>query len=300
MRAHAARVELRRLLQADGPIVAPGAMNALFARLVEQAGFPAVYMTGAGLANNLLGQPDIGLTTLTEMAQGAANMADVVSVPVIADADTGFGGPLNVERTVRMFERAGVAAIQLEDQVLPKRCGHLESKEVVPVNEMVVRVRAAISAREDPDLVVIARTDARAELGLDEALRRCTAYAEAGADVLFLEAPVDDAELERIAAELRGLPLVANMVDGGKTPLHSAAELDALGFKLVLFPGLVMRIVIQSAIDNLEILHASGDARSISDRSIAFGDLQTRVGLDELEGRVRELEAERPRVTSLA
>ena len=280
--------QLRAQLAGEGPIVCPGAMNALFARLIAQAGFSSVYMSGAGVANGLLGQPDVGLTTLTEMAQMAQNISTAVDVPVFADADTGFGGSLNVERTVQLYERAGVAAIQLEDQVVPKRCGHFEGKEVVSSDDMCARLRAALAARHDPDLMIVARTDARSVLGLDAAIQRGVAYAEAGADALFIEAPADDEELARVGAELAdtGLPLVANMVEGGKTPLHSAAELAELGFKLVIFPGLLSRITVRAVSDALAVLAEGGDSRPLMGQLMQFSDMQNILQLDELNARV--------------
>ena len=266
----------RALLAAEEPVVCPGAMNALFARLIARAGFSSVYMTGAGVANGLLGQPDVGLTTLTEMTQMAQNISTAVDLPVFADADTGFGGSVNVERTVQLYERAGVGAIQLEDQVVPKRCGHFEGKEVVSTDDMCARLRAALAARQDPDLMIVARTDARSVLGFDEAIRRGLAYAEAGADALFIEAPADDDELERVGAELAGtkLPLVANMVEGGKTPLHSAAELAQMGFKLVIFPGLLSRVTVRAVTDALEVLAAGGDSRPLMGQLMQFSEMQ--------------------------
>ena len=279
---------LRTLLAQDEPVVCPGAMNALFARLIGRAGFSSVYMTGAGVANGLLGQPDVGLTTLTEMAQMAQNISTAVDLPVFADADTGFGGSVNVERTVQLYERAGVAAIQLEDQMVPKRCGHFEGKEVVTVDEMRARLRAALAARNDPDLMIVARTDARSVHGIDEAIGRGAAYAEAGADALFIEAPADDDELARVGAELAatGLPLVANMVEGGKTPLHSAGELFELGFKLVIFPGLLSRITVRAVTDALAVLAEGGDSRPLLDQLTQFSEMQSYLELDELNARV--------------
>ncbi len=267
-------------------------MNALFARLIERGGFSCVYMSGAGVANGLLGQPDVGLTTLTEMAQSAENICAAVDVPVFADADTGFGGSVNVERTVQLYERAGVAAIQLEDQVVPKRCGHFEGKEVVSIEEMLARLRAAQAARTDPDLMIVARTDARSVLGLDDAIRRGLAYAEAGADALFIEAPADDDELERVGTELAGtgLPLVANMVEGGKTPLHSADELAALGLKLVIFPGLLSRVMVKAVTDALAVLAGGGDSRPLLDHLTRFSEVQDILELDALNARVAAYE----------
>ncbi|MGQ0576213.1 MAG: isocitrate lyase/PEP mutase family protein [Pseudonocardia sp.] len=232
-----APARLRALLAAPGPLTVPGAYDALSARLVEQAGFGAVYMTGFGTSAALLGRPDVGLLGGAEMVDNARRLVAAVDVPVIADADTGYGNPLNVVRTVAAYEQAGVAGLHLEDQVAPKRCGHLAGKSVVPRAEMVAKVRAAVAARRDPDLLLIARTDAAAVEGLDAALERARAYADAGADALFVEAPTSEDAVERIAAELGDVaPLVFNWAEGGRTPpvgLHRIAE---LGFALVLFP----------------------------------------------------------------
>lgn len=286
----------RTLLDEQDVVVCPGAMNALFARLIEASGFPAVYLSGAGVANGLLGQPDVGLTTLTELSQAAANTCAAVSVPVFADADTGFGGPANVERTVALYERAGVAAIQLEDQVVPKRCGHFEGKEVVSVRQMVARLRAAQASRADSSLMIVARTDARSISGLDEALERARAYADAGADSLFVESPTSDEELERVGSELAstGLPLVANMVEGGKTPLHSASELASLGFRIVIFPGFLTRLTVKAALDGLATLRAGGDSRPLLDQLMPFASMQEILGLPELTTRVADYDAATP------
>lgn len=232
---------LRELLTGAAPVVAPGAYDALSARLVEEAGFPAVYLTGFGSAASLLGRPDIGLLTGTEMVDQARRIAAAVDVPVVADADTGYGNPINVIRTVREFERAGVAGIHLEDQSMPKRCGHLSGKTVVPVGEMVAKIRAAVQARLDPDFVLIARTDARAVEGLPAALDRAARYREAGADVLFVEAPEDESEIEQIARTFAGVPLLFNWAEGGRTPPMPLDRLGELGFSLVIFPiGLLL------------------------------------------------------------
>jgi carboxyvinyl-carboxyphosphonate phosphorylmutase len=224
------------LLSGDQLLVAPGAYDALSARLIEEAGFAAVYMTGFGTAASLLGRPDIGLVSATEMVDQARRIAGCVSVPVIADADTGYGNPINVIRTVRDYERAGVAGIHIEDQLMPKRCGHLTGKTLVPAEDMEAKIRAAVAARTDPDLVLIARTDARAVEGLESALRRARLYLDAGADMLFVEAPEDEAEIERVATEFAGVPLLFNWAEGGRTPAISLARLDELGFRLVIFP----------------------------------------------------------------
>jgi carboxyvinyl-carboxyphosphonate phosphorylmutase len=245
------------MLDAPGIIVAPGAYDGFSARLVEAAGFQAVYMTGAGTAASHLGQPDLGLTTLTEMAVHAGHLASCVSLPLIADADTGYGNALNVVRTVREYEKAGVAGLHLEDQVAPKKCGHIAGKQVIEAKEFADKIRAAVEYRTDPDLVIIARTDARAVTGLDDAIARANLYREAGADVIFLEAPQSLAEIERVAREVKA-PLLANMVQGGRTPALTVAELERLGFKIVIFPGVCMRAAVPAIEGALEALKRSG------------------------------------------
>ena len=221
--------QLRELLASRETVVAPGAYDALSARLIEEAGFLAVYMTGFGTSASLLGRPDIGLLSGSEMIDNARRIAGCVAVPVIADADTGYGNPINVIRTVRDYERAGVAGVHLEDQVMPKRCGHLSGKVLVPASDMAAKIGAAVAARTDPDFVVIARTDARAVEGLDGALRRAAGYLEAGADVLFVEAPESEEEVAVIAREFAGVPLLFNWAEGGRTPPVSLARLNELG-----------------------------------------------------------------------
>jgi 2-methylisocitrate lyase-like PEP mutase family enzyme len=273
---------LRDLIGADAPVVAPGAFNALFARLIEEAGFPAVYLSGAGVANSLLGRPDIGLVTMTEMVMVAERVCEVVDVPVIADGDTGYGGVHNVARTVRAYERAGIAAIQLEDQVFPKKCGHFEGKEVVSVDDMLQRIEAALDARSGDDgILVIARTDARAPLGLDEALDRARRYGEAGADILFVEAPQTIAELARVGSELADWPLLANMVEFGKTPLLAASELADLGYSVVITPGAITRVTTHAAESVLAELMAVGTTKGYLDRMKSFGAVNDMLGLPE-------------------
>jgi carboxyvinyl-carboxyphosphonate phosphorylmutase len=223
------------MLNEPGIIVAPGAYDGVSARLIERQGFKAVYMTGAGAAASMLGQPDVGLTTLTEMATHAGHIASCISLPLIADADTGYGNPLNVIRTVREYERAGVAALHLEDQVFPKKCGHIAGKAVIPAKEFAEKIRAASENRTDPEFVIIARTDARAVNGIDDAIERGLLYQEAGADVIFVEAPTSREEIERVAREIKA-PLLSNQVPGGRTPGLTVSELEKLGYKLVIFP----------------------------------------------------------------
>ena len=222
---------------AKGVLIAPGAYDALSARIAAQAGAEAVYMTGFGVAGSLLGVPDIGIVSATEMIDRVRALAAAASpVPLIADGDNGHGGTANVERLVRAYEQAGAACIQLEDQVLPKRCGHMDGKEVVSLEEGTAKIRAAVRARDSADFLVMARTDARSVLGMDEALRRADAYLKAGADLLFVEAPQSEQELRAIGQRFSGVPLVANMVEDGKTPMLAPEDLRALGFRLILFP----------------------------------------------------------------
>ena len=227
---------LRALLESGETIVAPGAFDPLAARLVEEAGFPAVYMTGFGTSAALLGRPDVGLLTMTEMVDNARRIADCVDIPVIADADTGYGNPLNVIRTVGAYEAAGVAAIHLEDQVAPKKCGHMEGKLVIPAGEMAQKIRAATDARAQPEFMIIARTDARAVAGLAAALDRARLYRAAGADALFIEALVSDQEVAEAARAFPGVPLLFNWAEGGKTPPLSLDRLAQLGYRIVIFP----------------------------------------------------------------
>ena len=249
---------LRELLAAKTILVAPGAYDAWSARLIEMAGFPAVYMTGYGASASLLAMPDLGLMTGSEMADQAKRLADAVKVPLIADADNGFGDVLNVQRTVREYERAGVAAIQLEDQVSPKKCGHMENKQLVDATQMVRNIRAATAAREDPDTVIIARTDARTVIGFDEALRRADLYLSAGADLLFVESPLSDDELLGICDRFKGVPLLANMAPGCKTPYHTAGELEAMGFSLVIYPIDTLLAATSAVLRTLEHLRVDG------------------------------------------
>jgi 2-methylisocitrate lyase-like PEP mutase family enzyme len=233
--AHPSR-SLRDLLACGRIVVAPGAFDAWSARLVEAAGFPAVYMTGFGASASILGAPDLGIMSASDMADHAARLAGAIGVPLIADADTGFGEVLNVERTLLEYQRAGVAAIQLEDQVTPKKCGHMENKQVLPLEDFLPKLRAAVAAKRDSDFMIIARTDARAVSGLGEALRRGEAFLEAGADMLFIEAPQSEAEMRKVCETFRGVPLVANMVEAGKTPYRSAEDLEQMGFALAIYP----------------------------------------------------------------
>jgi 2,3-dimethylmalate lyase len=271
---------LRQLLRQPGIIVAPGAYDCLTAKLIEREGFPVVYMTGAGTAVTRVGKPDLGLASLTEMLANASAIASTIRVPLIADADTGYGGALNVYRTVQEYEKAGVAALHIEDQAFPKRCGHLDGKEVVPLAEMVVKLRAACDARTDEDLVIIARTDALAVTGLDDTLRRCAAYAEAGADVLFVEALRTQEEIDRVRREV-DVPLLYNFVEHGKSPLIPVAQLEALGFKIVIFPGSLILSVCNLAQRILRDIRQQGTTANLLGEMVSVVDLFNLMGMQE-------------------
>ncbi len=274
---------LRRLLAREGQItIAPGAYDAFTARLVEVSGFEAVYMTGAGVSYTSLARPDVGLLSVTEMAGRAAQIAGATSLPVIADGDTGYGNALNVIRTVQEYERAGVAAIQLEDQDLPKKCGHMAGKELISKAEMVGKIEAAVYARRDPDFGLIARTDAIAVEGLAAALDRAQAYAAAGADVIFVEAPGSLEEMRAINRAIQK-PTLANMVEKGKTPLMTAAELAELGYRLVIFPGALTRFFARAGLDFLAQLKAEGTTVNQLDKMLGFDELNTLLGLPEIQ-----------------
>jgi methylisocitrate lyase len=270
--------KLRRLLARDKIIVAPGAFDALSARLVEQAGFPAVYVTGAGVASSRLGVPDIGLATMSEVLDTAKNITGATDIPVICDTDTGYGNALNLMRTVREFERIGVAAIQVEDQITPKRCGHTEGKQIVTKEEMVSKIEAFQYAKRS-DLVLIARTDAIAVNGLDDAIDRAKAYARAGADVLFVEAPRTVEELKRIP-ELLDVPLLVNMVEGGgKTPLLPVKELEGMGFRIAIFPTSAWMAAIKAMQEVLRELKVNGSTDGYAEHMVSFQEMFEIVGL---------------------
>jgi len=271
-----------RALIGRPPLVLPGCADALTARIAERAGFEAVYATGAGIANAQLGRPDVGLTTMTEVLDQVARIVDAVEVPVVADIDTGFGNAINARRAVRAFERAGVAGIQIEDQDFPKRCGHFDRTDVVPLDEFLGKLRAVLDARADPSLVVVARTDVLASEGVEAAVERANRFVEAGADVVFVEAPPDPETLAVLPARVPA-PLVANMVEGGRTPLLSAAELAALGYAVVLFANTALRVAARAVRDALTELRRTGDARPLMDRMLSWEERQALVGLDEIE-----------------
>jgi 2-methylisocitrate lyase-like PEP mutase family enzyme len=270
---------LKGIMARREAITVPGAANAMFARVVEDLGFEAVYVTGAGLANMHLGAPDIGLTTITELAAIASAVADAVSLPIIVDADTGFGNALNMVRTMRLLERAGAAAIQIEDQVFPKRCGHFSGKEVISQGEMVQKIKAAADTRRDGDLQIIARTDARAVEGLDRAIERARAYVEAGADATFVEAPLSVEELERIGREIE-VPQVANIVFGGRTPDPGRERLAEMKFSLVLYANAALQAALKASYEVLGALKTDGSLISVAGRLASFEERQRAVSKD--------------------
>ena len=273
---------MRELLARPEPILAPGAYDALSARLIEAAGFPAVYMTGFGSAASLLGRPDVGLLGMSEMVDNARRIAGAVAVPVIADADTGYGNPITLIRTVHEYENAGVAAIHIEDQLSPKKCGHMEGKQLVSVEDMVAKVRAAVAARRT-DLVLIARTDARAVEGLHGALNRARLYREAGADVIFFEAPQSETEIETVAHELSDVPLLFNWAEGGKTPPIAYARLRELGFRIVIFPIGAMLAATRAIRDLLQTIRADGTPAAALAGLPRFGEFLDFIGLPEIQ-----------------
>ncbi|PYN31753.1 MAG: carboxyvinyl-carboxyphosphonate phosphorylmutase [Candidatus Rokuibacteriota bacterium] len=274
----ARRAALRALVAKKQGLVVPGAYDGISARLVQDAGFPAVYMTGYGTAASRLGLPDLGFAGLGEMADHARNLAGVLDVPLIADADTGYGNALNVRRTVQAYEAAGVAALHIEDQITPKRCGHLSGHQIVPRGEFVGKIRAAVEARIDPDLLVIARTDAISAVGLDEALRRGEAATKAGADVLFIEAPRTEAQVEQVARAF-DTPLLYNYAPGGRSPLLPFARLRALGFAIILLPVDTLLVAAQAMRAFLGQVKARDDVLSLGDRYMPFGDFNDLIGV---------------------
>jgi 2,3-dimethylmalate lyase len=273
------RQRLRDRLAADRPLVLPGVTDAMGFRLVAQAGFDAAYATGGGVANASFGIPDVGLITMSETVEQVGRLTASGALPLVVDGDTGYGGPLAAMRTVHLLERAGAAAIQLEDQESPKRCGHFDDHQLIPAEHMQAKLEAAINARSDDGLVIIARTDARSVYDIDEAIRRAHAYREAGADVLFVEAPRTIEELARVGRELAGVPLVVNVVEGGKTPQLTVAEYYELGFSIVLYANFLMRNLIFAGRSALAHLYEHGETTSLADRMVAWDERQNMFGL---------------------
>lgn len=267
---------LRSTLVRGAGLLMPGAANALAARVIEAAGFPLTFVSGAAVANTYLGVPDIGLVSVTELASHVAAIRDAVNIPILADADTGFGNAINTRRTVRLLERAGANAIMLEDQTYPKRCGHFDGKSVVPVDEIVGKLKAAVDARVDPDLMILARTDSRAVEGFEAALDRARAYLEAGADFLFVEAPLSREELLAIPREVPGIHL-CNMVVGGKTPLLSRDELAAAGYAVILYANAALQASMLAMQEVLGHLRRHGSIEGVESRLASFADRQKMV-----------------------
>jgi len=283
---------LRARLARPPILIAPGVYDPLTALIAEQAGFEALYVSGAAIAYTRLGRPDIGLVSMDEVAATVALIRDRVAVHLVVDADTGYGNGLNVARTVRHFERAGADAIQLEDQDFPKRCGHLDDKSLIPAPEMAGKIKAAVDSRTSAETLIIARTDAVAVEGFDRAIARAALYREAGADMLFVEAPRERAELGRIGAALgRATPLMANMVEGGKTPILSADELQTLGFAFVIFPGGIVRALAKTAQAFYGSLKSNGTTEPFRPRMFDFDALNELIGTPEMLARGKRYEA---------
>ena len=279
---HRLRARLASAMADRQPLVAPGCYDALGARLIEQAGFSCVYMTGFGTTASLLGRPDVGLLGLNEMVDNARRIAGAVDLPVVADADTGYGNPINVIRTVQEYERAGLAALHIEDQVMPKKCGHMENKQVIGGAEMVAKIKAAAAARTDPDFSIIARTDARGPHGLDEALRRAHQYLNAGADMLFVEALQGDDELMQVSKELKGVPLLFNWAEGGKTPPLDYQTIAELGFSLIIMPIGTLLAATAAMQAFLTRLRRDGTPAAFVDDLMAFKAFTDTIGLGEI------------------
>jgi 2-methylisocitrate lyase-like PEP mutase family enzyme len=275
--------KLRALLKSPAQIIAPGVYDALSAALVANAGFSAAYLSGASIAYTKLGRPDIGLVSAAEVSDTIAHVRERIDLPLIVDADTGFGNALNVQRTVRVFERAGASALQFEDQTMPKRCGHLTGKALITTGEMVGKIKAALDARADANTVIVARTDAIAVEGFEAAMARADAYAEAGADVLFIEAPGSIKQIEHISRTFAGrLPLLANMVEGGKTPITAAETLGSLGFRIVIYPGALVRATVWAAQRMLEALHTHGTTLPYRENMLDVEGLNAVIGTRDI------------------
>ncbi|MSO65068.1 MAG: oxaloacetate decarboxylase [Alphaproteobacteria bacterium] len=276
-------IPLKRQLQGPGIVVAPGCFDAFSAMMVARAGFSVAYVTGASIAYTRLGMPDIGLVSMNEVAQTVSLISERVEIPLIVDGDTGYGNALNVRRTVRLFETSGAAAIQLEDQTFPKRCGHLKGKTVVPTGEMVGKIKAAVDARRSSDFLIVARTDAIAVNGFADAIDRAERFVEAGADVLFIEAPETEQQQRDMCQRFKGrAPLLANMVEGGATPLKTAGELQDLGYGLVIFPGGLFRAYSHMAGEYLATLKRDGTTNAFRNRMFDFKQINELLGTDDV------------------
>ena len=276
-------VALRSLLSKPPIVVAPGVYDPLTALIASQAGFRSLYISGASIAYTRLGRPDIGLVSMSEVVETVSLISDRVETNLIVDADNGYGNALNVQRTVRLFEKAGAHAIQLEDQSFPKRCGHLDDKSLISADEMIGKIKAAVDARHSSDTLIIARTDAVAVEGFDRAIQRAAMFREAGADVLFVEAPKTRGDLAGIVKRIGGgIPLMANMVEGGKTPILSGAELETLGFSLVIFPGGIVRTLARTAVDYYASLAEHRTTQPFLDRMFGFDEMNALLGTPEM------------------
>ena len=278
----AQRIQFKERLQSPGLIVAPGVYEMVSLRLADRMNFDALYMTGYGTVASLLGLPDAGLATYTEMVGRVTAMAGMAKTPLIADGDTGYGGLLNVRHTVRGYEAAGAVAIQLEDQEFPKKCGHTPGRRVIPLEDMVKKIQVAVETRTDPHFKIIARTDARTTLGLDEALRRGEAYARAGADILFIESPETQEEMRLIGQTFAGHPLIENMVEKGRTPVLSQSELESLGYKIAIFPVTALLASVQAMTAVYEHFKASGSSVNNPVDLYDFGDLSKLMGFEDV------------------
>jgi 2-methylisocitrate lyase-like PEP mutase family enzyme len=274
------RQALKQLLKRDKLLVAPGCFDGLSARLVEQAGFEAVYLSGGAVARSM-GIPDIGLVTMSEVIERAAQVVSTVKIPVIADADTGYGNAVNLVRTIREFERTGVAAIHIEDQITPKRCGHLDGKEVISLAEMEKKLEAALANRIDPNFCIIGRTDARGVHGFDDAIRRGRAFAELGVDAVFVEAPQSEAELAEIPRAIPDIPLLVNVFKGGKTPMLRVDRLQELGYRIAIYPSETQRAGIYAMKIALGLLKREGTTEAMDAALTTFNERDQLVGLDE-------------------
>lgn len=275
--------QFQQLLQKPSSFILPGAYDGMTARIIEETGFPAIYATGAGISNAQLGWADVGLTTATEIAQVVSWMADVTNIPIVVDADTGFGNAINMQRTVKMLERAGAAAIQIEDQVMPKKCGHFNGKSVISKVEMIGKIKAALDARLDDNLAIIARTDAVGVYGIEEALERANAYKEAGAHAIFVEAPTEMEQLLRIPKEVPGIPHIINLVEGGKTPLVSRREAQEMGFQIMLCANTALRGAIRGAVDAIKFLYQEESQKDLNDLICTWEQRQQLFKLKEIQ-----------------
>jgi 2-methylisocitrate lyase-like PEP mutase family enzyme len=275
--------DFQSILREPGSFILPGAYDAMSAKLIEETGFKAIYATGAGISNAQLGWADVGLTSLKEVVDIVARMADVTNIPIVVDGDTGFGNAINVIRTVKEFERAGVAAIQMEDQVSPKKCGHFSGKEVISKEEMVGKIKAALDTRKDENLAIMARTDAIAVNGVEDAIDRAFAYYEAGADIIFVEAPNTIEELRQITSSLKGIPQVINLVEGGKTPLISLKEAEEIGFKIMLCANTALRSAIKGITESLRILKEEGSQENLLPLICTWEERQSLFKLNQIK-----------------